>query len=99
MELGMAAAESKDPREKLGAAFWWLWASGFVVLSLAYVALIWWNFKQEHWSTLAHTIGTIVFTGGVWSLAMVPYLLLRRRGVGQKLRPPIKRYMARFMPA
>jgi hypothetical protein len=95
----MAAAEAKDPRERLGAPFWWLLAAGFVVLLMAYAALIWWNFQQEHWSSLAHVTGTIVFTVSVWSLAMVPYFRLRRRGVGHKMRPPIKRYMMRFMPA
>ena len=95
----MAAAETKDPREKLGVGFWVLWAAGFLLLILGYLTLTRWNWSQEHWSNSTHVIGTIVFTVGIWAWALVPYFLRRRRGVGEKLRRPMRRYMARFMPA
>lgn len=95
----MAAVEAKDPREKLGALFWVLWSSGFVLLTAAFIALMQWNMAQEHWSTLLAIIATIIFTVAVWSLAMIPYILKRKRGVGPKMSPAMRRYMMRLMPA
>jgi hypothetical protein len=95
----MAAAEARDPREKLGALFWVLWVTGFLALMAAFFGVMQWNMAQEHWSSVLAVIVTIVFTIAVWSLAMLPYYLKRRRGVGPKLRPPMRRYMLRFMPA
>jgi hypothetical protein len=95
----MATVEAKNPREKLGSLFWVLWLAGFLTLTGGFIALMQWNMAQEHWSSVLAVIVTIVFTIAVWSLAMLPYYLKRKRGVGEKLRPPIRRYMLRFMPA
>ena len=95
----MATAEAKDPRERLGAMFWMLWGSGFVLLTAGFIALMQWNMAQEHWSTILAIIATIVFTVAVWSLAMVPYYLKRKRGVGPKMSAAMRRYMMRLMPA
>src|SRR5690606_19793901 len=79
--------------------FWTLWIGGFIVMIGLFLATMQWNMAQEKWSTALAIVATIVFTCAVWLLSMTPYTLKRRRGERERMRAPIRRYMARFMPA
>ncbi len=93
------AGDAESEKVKLGPVFWTFWIAGFVVLTGLFLATMQWNMAQERWSTALATVATIVFTMAVWSLSMTPYILKRRRGERERIRLPIRRYMARFMPA
>ncbi len=90
---------SESGNVRLGPLFWTLWVVGFVVLTGLFFALMQWNMAQEEWSTILAIVATIVFTVAAWALSMTPYLLKRQLGERERMRAPIRRYMARFMPA
>ena len=88
-----------NPKPKLGAGFWLAWGAGMVVINGALFAVMQWNMAQEHWSNLIGTVTAAIYTIILFALLMTPYLVGRKRGVAPKMRPPIRRYLARFMPA
>jgi hypothetical protein len=102
MEVDMAETipgDAKEPARKFGAGFWVLWVMAMIAATAAFFAAMQWNMAQEEWSMPVGVAATLVFTVAIWLLAMTPYMIRRKQKAAPPMRPPIRRYMTRFMPA
>jgi uncharacterized membrane protein len=100
MEADMAEALPENgSKPKLGMGFWLLWAAGMVVINAGFFGVIQWNMAQERWFNLIGTVTAEIYTVALFALLMTPYVVGRKRGVAPRMRPPIRRYLTRFMPA
>lgn len=93
--------EVPEPSAKLGAGFWAVWAAGMAAGFAAFAATLW--FAYPHLDSLAGKMigGAIViaFTLALIFIANIPNRVRRKRGFGERMREPYRRYMRRFLPA
>lgn len=86
---------------RLGAAFWAAWTAGLAATLGAFLAALWlaapWMDSPQ--GALAGGAILIAFTLAIIGLASLPGRMKRRRGIGERLREPYRRYMRRFLPA
>jgi hypothetical protein len=95
----MAAAMESDPKAKLGTLFWIVWWAVFVLAASGYVFGIFYAVTHDLWSPVWGTIAVVAFMLVMWAIAFAPYLLKSRMKGAVKMRPAMRRYLMRFMPA
>jgi hypothetical protein len=99
--LETAPAEVPEPNVSLGAVFWAAWASGMAATFAAFAAAIWLVFP--HLDSLSGNMIAggivIVFTLALILVANIPNRVRRKRGFGERVRAPYRRYLRRFLPA
>jgi|GEM_PF-115644 hypothetical protein len=99
--LETALNEAPVPSAKLGAGFWAAWAAGMAAAFAAFAATLW--LAYPHLDTFAGKMvgGAIViaFTLAFIFIANIPNAIRRKRGFGERMREPNRRYMWRFLPA
>lgn len=90
-----------EPTANLGAGFWAAWTAGMAATLGAFAAAIWFAFP--HLETVPGQIagGAIIigFTLALIGVANIPNMIKRKRGVGERMREPYRRYTRRFLPA
>ncbi len=93
--------EIPEPRASLGSGFWAAWTAGFAATFVAFAAAIW--LVMPHLESVPGQIagGAIVigFTLALIGVASIPNMVKRKRGVGERMREPYRRYTRRFLPA
>lgn len=93
--------EVPEPTGSLGAGFWAAWGAGFAVTLAAFLGAIW--LVTPHMQSVAGqvTAGAVVigFTLALIGVAMIPNMVRRKRGFGERMREPYRRYTRRFLPA
>lgn len=94
-------AEINEPSANLGSGFWAAWAGGFIAVLAAFGAALWLLFPHMETVTgkVAGGLVVIGFTLALIFTANIPNQVRRKRGVGERMREPYRRYMRRFMPA
>lgn len=93
--------EVPEPTGRLGAGFWAAWGAGFAVTLAAFFGAIW--LVIPHMESVAGQVagGAVVigFTLALIGVAMIPNMVKRKRGFGERMREPYRRYTRRFLPA
>ncbi|MEQ1781608.1 MAG: hypothetical protein ABMA14_09625 [Hyphomonadaceae bacterium] len=81
--------------------FWAIWLAGMLALSAAFVATLWWISPGMKTTTgaLMGAVVVMAFTVALIAGGMIPQRLRQKRGLGEKMRAPYRRYIRRFMPA
>ncbi len=99
--LETALNEAPEPSAKLGAGFWAAWAAGMAAAFAAFAATLWLIYPQLDSLAGKMAGGAIIiaFTLGFIFIANIPNVIRRKRGAGERMREPYRRYMRRFLPA
>lgn len=84
---------------KLGLGFWLAWWAAIILLAVGFTLSLIFLAKNGLWSGWISFVVGSAFAVGVFALSMTPYLMMRKRGLSQKMREPQRRYTARFLPA
>jgi hypothetical protein len=99
--LETTLADAPEPSANLGAGFWTAWGVGFAAVLAAFAGAMWLMFP--HLETVAGKIAggfvVIGFTVALIVTANIPNQVRRKRGVGERMREPYRRYTRRFLPA
>lgn len=96
-----AFTEAPEPNPKLGAGFWVGWSAGMAAVIAAFFGVLYLLFPhmETAWGRIAGAAAVIAFTLALIGVAMIPNLIRRKRGVGERMREPYRRYARRFLPA
>lgn len=99
--LKTTPADTPDAEAGLGANFWAGWAAAMIGTLAAFGAALWFAFPylESIEGKLAAGGLVIVFTVALTFVANLPNTERRKRGFGESMRAPYRRYIARFMPA
>lgn len=92
--------EAPEPSANLGAGFWTAWASGMAAAFAAFAGAL---FAFMHFGSpggpMVGGLIVIAFTSAFIYIANIPQQVRRKRGAGERMREPYRRYMRRFLPA
>ena len=100
MQPSEFAIDRTETNPTLGAGFWAGWAAGMVA-AVGAIAGALYLFSQagSPGGPMAGGVIVIAFTLALIGLANVPNVVRRKRGFGEPMRAPYRRYMWRFLPA
>ena len=99
--LETTLTEAPEPSAKLGAGFWAAWATAMAVVMAAFLGTLFLLFPHMDtvWGRIAAPAAVIAFTLALVGVSMIPNLVRRKRGFGERMREPYRRYARRFLPA
>jgi len=86
------------PYRALGMGYWLPWSLAMLALLAAFLAMVF--FLQgvpQPWRIILHGLGVILFTLAIIGLNRVTCRALLRRGLGDPMRPAMRRYQARVL--
>lgn len=95
----MNAMVDGEPKAKLGPVFWIGWCALIALLGGGYIFGMFYAVTHNLWSPVWGTIVVVVFMVVMFAVAFTPYLLKSRMKGGVKMRPAMRRYTMRFLPA
>jgi hypothetical protein len=100
MQPAELAIENAETSTSLGTGFWAGWAAGMATAIGAFAGAIY-LFLQSGSPGGPMVWGVIVvaFTLALTAIANIPNMVRRKRGFGERMRAPYRRYVLRFMPA
>ncbi len=101
LSLKTSLNEAPEPSSNLGAGFWTAWAAGMAATLAAFAAAMWLIFPHLD-SLNGNMIGgaiVIAFTLALIGVANIPNMVKRKRGIGERMREPYRRYTRRILPA
>ena len=100
LPLNSTLNEAPEPRANLGGGFWTAWGAAMVGTALAFAGSLY--LFMQYGSPGGPMVGGVLVIVGTLALigvAMIPQRVRHKRGFGERMRPPYRRYMWRFLPA
>lgn len=100
MQPAEFAIEDTEPNTRLGTLFWAGWAAGMAAAIGAFGgALYLFTQSGSPGGPMAGGFVVVAFTLALIAIANIPNMVRRKRGLGERMRPAYRRYVARFLPA
>ncbi len=92
--------EAPEPSASLGAGVWTAWVAGMgTTIAVFAGALFLFMQSDSPGGPMVGGMIVIAFTLALIGIANIPNYIKRKRGVGERMREPYRRYMWRFLPA
>jgi hypothetical protein len=93
--------ERGNPYAQLGPKFWVPWSFALAGVLAAFAGAMWamFSFDVSVLGLAARWAAVTVFTLALIALFMLPWRVLRKRGLEGHMRPAYRRYTLRFLPA
>lgn len=92
--------EAPEPSASLGAGIWAAWASGMGAIMAAFAGSLYLYIQADSpGGPMVGGLIVIAFTLALIGAANIPNYIRRKRGIGERMREPYRRYMWRFLPA
>ncbi|MCF8508265.1 MAG: hypothetical protein K9G83_05975 [Hyphomonadaceae bacterium] len=100
MQPAELTVENAEMSTSLGAGFWTGWAAGMAATLGAFAGAVYlFMHSGSPGGPMVGGVIVVAFTLALIAIANIPNMIRRKRGFGERMRAPYRRYAMRFLPA